>query len=169
MRNGKYYIKISFRLRFFVGEWQVGLLFSERHSPVKIVFLLLNEDLFWILLCRIISDLPRYLDDWDGCNVHRNRPLPTVPSYFTQGNSFCNWFWKTMGEVDLDFKWAISPDNLFSPSKIVSDGIKFHLSCPPSNAFQKLCKPPQCLIWAVNHKFALRFYSVRSRATAIFN
>ena len=36
------------------------------------------------------------------------RPLPNSLSYFTQENWFWKWFWKTMGEVDLDFKWATS-------------------------------------------------------------
>ena len=37
------------------------------------------------------------------------RPLPTAPSNFTQGNWFWNWFWKTMSKVGLVFKLAISP------------------------------------------------------------
>ena len=36
------------------------------------------------------------------------RPLPNSLSYFTQENWFWKWFWKTIGEVDLDFKWAAS-------------------------------------------------------------
>ena len=32
-----------------------------------------------------------------------------------------------------------------------------HHNCPPANAFQKLCKPPQCLIRAVNRRFACIF------------
>ena len=36
------------------------------------------------------------------------RHLPTALSYFTQGNWFWNWLLKTMGKIDLDFKWTIS-------------------------------------------------------------
>ena len=46
--------------------------------------------------------------------------------------------------------------------------IFLHQDCPPAIGFQKLHQPPQCLIWAINHKFALRFSSVRSRATDVF-
>ena len=52
----------------------------------------------------------------------------------------------------------------FSSYNFVSRG-----SCPPTKAFQKHRQPHQCLIWAVGQKIALRFSSVRSRLTAIFN
>ena len=67
MRNEKSHIKISFRLRIIAWGWQEWMWFSERQPPVKIVFLFLNEELFWILLRRIISDLPLCLDDWNSC------------------------------------------------------------------------------------------------------
>ena len=46
------------------------------------------------------------------------RPLPNSLSYFTQENWFWKWFWKTIGEVDLDFKWAISLGKLIFIIKI---------------------------------------------------
>ena len=39
----------------------------------------------------------------------------------------------------------------------------------PQRLFKKHRQPHQCLIWAVGQKIALRFSSVRSRGTAIFN
>ena len=51
-----------------------------------------------------------------------------------------------------------------------SDKINFlYQNCPPAIGFQKLRKPPQCLFWVVSQTFALRFSSVGSRVTAIFN
>ena len=44
------------------------------------------------------------------------RPLPNSLSYFTQENWFWKWFWKTIGEVDLDFKWLPASENKFSSS-----------------------------------------------------
>ena len=35
-------------------------------------------------------------------------PPPSSLSYFTQENWFWKWFWKTIGKIDLGFKWAIS-------------------------------------------------------------
>ena len=46
------------------------------------------------------------------------RSLTPAPSKFTQENWFWKWIWKTMGEVDLDFKWAISPRKSVFPIKI---------------------------------------------------
>ena len=97
------------------------------------------------------------------------RHLPTAMSYFTQGNWFLNWFWKTMSKMVLDFKWTTSQLPLHFSSTVAVVTTKKLYSCPPAIGFQKLHQPPQCLIWAINHKFALRFSSVRSRATAIFN
>ena len=48
------------------------------------------------------------------------RSLTPAPSKFTQENWFWNWFSKTMGEVDLDFKWAISLRKSIPPSKLFS-------------------------------------------------
>ena len=48
------------------------------------------------------------------------RHLPTAMSYFNQENWFWKWIWKTMGEVDLDFKWAISLRKSIPPSKLFS-------------------------------------------------
>ena len=36
------------------------------------------------------------------------RSPPSSLSYFTQENWFWKWFWKTIGKIDLGFKWAIS-------------------------------------------------------------
>ena len=146
MRNGKYHIKISFKLRFIAREWQDWLWFSERQPPVNIVFLLLNEELFWILLCKIISD--------------RN---------FTQENWFWKWIWKTMGEVDLDFKWAISLflHNISSTVAVVT--IKIWSHQPSRNRFSKAPSASSMLILSRESKFALHFSSVRGRVTAIFN
>ena len=69
MRNGKSQIKISFMLGFIAGEWQDWLWLSEQQPPVKIVFLFLNEELFWILLCKIAAAFLLVLKDWDSCNV----------------------------------------------------------------------------------------------------
>ena len=95
--------------------------------------------------------------------------LQTSLSYFIQRNWFWNWFWKTISKIDLDFKWADSQLPLHFSSTVAVVTTKKLYSCPPAIGFQKLHQPPQCLIWAINHKFALRFSSVRSRATAIFN
>ena len=62
-----------------------------------------------------------------------------------------------MGEVDLDFKWAISLRKSIPPSKLFS-----------RNWFSKA--PQAFLMLNLNrkYKFALRFSSVRSKATVIF-
>ena len=65
------------------------------------------------------------------------RPLPTSLSKFTQGNRFWNWFWKTMGEVDLNFKWAISLGKLIFIIKNRKPWHKFHRSLPSRNRFSK--------------------------------
>ena len=64
MRKGNFYFKISFRLRFIEREWQDRLWFFERQAPVKSVFLFLNEELFWILICKIAIALCLCLSDW---------------------------------------------------------------------------------------------------------
>ena len=48
------------------------------------------------------------------------RPLPTAPSYFTQGNWFWKWLLKTMGKIDLDFKQSIRLRKSISPSLLPS-------------------------------------------------
>ena len=86
------------------------------------------------------------------------RPLPTAPSYFTQGNWFWKWFWKTMGEVDLDFKWAISLGKLI-----------FIMKNPTCNRFSKAPPASSMLNLSRESKVAFLFSPVRSRETAIFN
>ena len=56
------------------------------------------------------------------------RPLPTAMSYFNQENWFWKWIWKTMGEVDLDFKWAASnfPHRISSAVAVVKIKIWSH-------------------------------------------
>ena len=85
------------------------------------------------------------------------RPLPTAPSYFTQGNWFWKWFWKTMGEVDLDFKQSIRLRKSISPSLL-----------PSRNRFSKAPSASSMLILSRESKFVLHFSSVRGRVTAIF-
>ena len=85
------------------------------------------------------------------------RTLPTTPSNFTQENWFWKWIWKTMGEVDLDFKWAISLRKSIPPSKLFS-----------RNWFSKAPQAFLMLNLSRESKVALRFSSVRSRVTAIF-
>ena len=50
---------------------------------------------------------PFALKEWDSYNA-LGASLPTAPSNFTQRNWFWKWFWKPIGKVDLNFKWAIS-------------------------------------------------------------
>ena len=63
------------------------------------------------------------------------RPLPNSLSYFTQENWFWKWFWKTIGEVDLDFKWAISLGKLI-----------FIIKIPTCNRFSKAPSASSMLI-----------------------
>ena len=65
------------------------------------------------------------------------RPLPTAMSNFTQENWFWKWIWKTMGEVDLDFKWAASLflHNISSTVAVVT--IKIWSHQPSRNRFSK--------------------------------
>ena len=66
-------------------------------------------------------------------------PLPTAPSYFTQENRIWNWFWKTIGKIDLGFKWAISLiKSIFSIKK------------PSRNRFSKA--PPASSMLNLSHK-----------------
>ena len=56
------------------------------------------------------------------------RHLPTALRNFTQENWFWKWIWKTMGEVDLDFKWAASnfPHRISSAVAVVKIKIWSH-------------------------------------------
>ena len=127
MRNGKSQIKISFRLRIIAWGWQEWMWFSERQPPVKIVFLILNKELFWKFLCKIAIALYLCLDDWDSCNALAPSSA-TCSELFHSGNWFWKWIWKTMGEVDLDFKWAISrfPHQISSTVAVVTIIIRLH-------------------------------------------
>ena len=62
------------------------------------------------------------------------RHLPTAMSNFTQGIWFWNWFWKTIGKIDLDFKWVISLKNQFSLSKLPTPQMLFTSSDSLLNA-----------------------------------
>ena len=86
------------------------------------------------------------------------RHPPTAMSYFTQGNWFLNWFWKTMSKMVLDFKWTTShfPHQISSAVAVVA--MKIWLLLPSRVCFSKFRKPPQRLIWVLNQKFALHFF-----------
>ena len=113
MRNGKSHIKISFRLRFFVREWRCDCDFPSDSLLSKSFFCFWTKNLFEFCSAKPLrpSPLPSKID-MDATPSQRS--LPTAMSYFTQENSFWKWIWKTMGEVDLDFKWA----NAYSESWI---------------------------------------------------
>ena len=63
-----------------------------------------------------------------------------------------------MGEVDLDFKWAISLGKLI-----------FIMKNPTCNRFSKAPPASSMLNLSRESKVALLFSPVRSRETAIFN
>ena len=63
-----------------------------------------------------------------------------------------------MGEVDLDFKWAISLGKLI-----------FIIKIPTCNRVSKAPQASSMLILSRESKFALHFSSIRDRVTAIFN
>ena len=97
------------------------------------------------------------------------RPLPTALSYFTQENWFWKWIWKTMGEVDLDFKWAISPLPLQFLSTVEVVTIKFWSHQPSGNRFSKARQASSMLNLCPQSEDCLAFFSGRSRVTGIFN
>ena len=74
------------------------------------------------------------------------RHLPTAMSYFNQENWFWKWIWKTMGEVDLDFKWAASnfPHRISSAVAVVT--IKIWSHQPSCNQFPKALPASSMLI-----------------------
>ena len=61
------------------------------------------------------------LKDWDSCNALAPSSA-TCSELFHSGNWFWKWIWKTMGEVDLDFKWAAShfPHTISSAVAVVT-------------------------------------------------
>ena len=59
------------------------------------------------------------LKDWDNCNA-LGASYANCSQLFHSWKLILNWFWKTMGEVDLDFKWAISLRKSIPPSKLFS-------------------------------------------------
>ena len=97
------------------------------------------------------------------------RHLPTAMSYFTQGIGFWKWIWKTMGEVDLDFKWAIShlPHQISLAVTVLAMKIWLHQTS--LKWFSKAPSASSMLILSRESKFALLFSSDRSKATVIFN
>ena len=127
-------------------------------APVKIVFSFLKRRI--ILNFDLQNHLPPVSlpSKIEIVATPSGRPLPTAPSYFTQGNWFWKWFWKTMGEVDLDFKWAISLGKLI-----------FIMKNPTCNRFSKAPPASSMLNLSRESKVALLFSPVRSRETAIFN
>ena len=157
MRNGKSHIKISFRLRFFVREWRCDCDFPSDSLLSKSFFCFWTKNLFEFCSAKPLrpSPLPSKID-MDATPSQRS--LPTAMSYFTQENSFWKWIWKTMGEVDLDFKWAISLGKLI-----------FIIKIPTCNRVSKAPQASSMLILSRESKFALHFSSIRDRVTAIFN
>ena len=169
MRNEKSHIKISFRLRIIAWGLQDRLQFFERQAPVKIVFLILNDELFWILLSKIAIALPYLLDDWDSCNALAASYANLSEQFHTE-ELVLKLIFDDNERGLFRFQVGCQP---FSSSNFVSRGSSNNKNlvapAPPAVGFQKHHKPPQCLIWAVNHKFSLHFSSVRRRLTAIFN
>ena len=125
MRNGKSQIKISFMLGFIAGEWQDWLWFSEQQPPVKIVFLFLNEELFWILLCIIAIALPHCLSDWDGYNNNRS-VLCQLPKLFHSGKLVLKMILKDDRQSWFGFQVG------YQPQKIIFH----HHNYPPQSIFK---------------------------------
>ena len=133
-------------------KWKIispAWIFPEQFITRTVLFLK-NRSAKSPLLCLFVSMIKEV-------RTPSERPLPTSLSKFTQGNRFWNWFWKTMGEVDLNFKWAISLRKEISSIKIPS--LNWFSQAPPTSSMLNLSR---------ESKVALRFSSVRSRVTAIF-
>ena len=124
---------------------KIGLWFSERQSPFKIDFLFLNEELFWILLCKMNFALQNHLppvslpSKIEIVATPSERHLPTALNYSIQGNWFWKWFWTITSEGDLDFKWAIRLREAISSIKK-----------PSRNRFSKA--PPASSMLNLSHK-----------------
>ena len=157
MRNGKSHIKISFRLRFFVREWRCGCDFPSDS--------LLSKSFFWFWTKNYLefrsakSPLPCiFASTIEIVATPSHRLLPPALSKITQGNLFREWFLRWWARLIWIWSRLSAWENQF-----------LHRSCPPAIGFQNHRKPPQSLIWDVNHKVTLLFSSVRSRAAVNFN
>ena len=87
----------------------------------------LSKSFFWFWIknyfefCSAKSPLPCiFASTIEIVATPSHRLLPPALSYFTQGIGFWNWFWKTIGKIDLDFKWAISLRKSIPPSLLPS-------------------------------------------------
>ena len=74
-----------------------------------------------------------------------------------------------MGEVDLDFNWAISPRKIIFIIINRKPWQKIPLLLPSRKCFSKVPQASSMLNQCRESKVALRFSSVGSRVTAIFN
>ena len=106
-------------------------------APVKIVFSFLKRRI--ILNFDLQNHLPPVSlpSKIEIVATPSERHLPTALRNFTQENWFWKWIWKTMGEVDLDFKWAASnfPHRISSAVAVVT--IKIWSHQPSRNRFSK--------------------------------
>ena len=96
-------------------KWKIISLtwiFPEQFITRTVIFLK-NRPAKTLLPCLFVSMI-KEVGTLSAC------PLPTALSNFTQGIWFWNWIWKTMGEVDLDFKQSIRLRKSISPSLLPS-------------------------------------------------
>ena len=111
----------------------------------------LSKSFFWFWIknyfefCSAKSPLPCiFASTIEIVATPSHRLLPPALSYFTQGIGFWNWFWKTIGKIDLDFKWAISLRKSIPPSLLPSRN-RFS-KAPPASSMLNLSRESQvCL------------------------
>ena len=115
----KRYIRIQFRPQLTAWDRRCGCDFLN-DSPLSSSFFCWWKKIYFEF-CFAKSPLPcLFASVMKIVATPSQHPLPPDRSYFTQGNWLWKLFWKTMGEVDLDFKWAISLRKTISPSKLLS-------------------------------------------------